>query len=109
MKTIIIGNYVCKVGQNAQENWNLLDNSSPHHWFFHLSSFPSCYVIWENEDDNPDMNDLKEIARICLNNTKHRKATNIKVDCTRCENVTKGGKVGELYYTSKRQVITVKV
>ena len=109
MKTVTLGEYICKVGQNAQENWNLLDKASQKHWFFHLSSFPSCYVIWENEDDTPDMSSLKEVARICVNNTKHRNARNIKVDYTRCNNVCKGKIVGEVHYSSRRKVIALKV
>lgn len=48
MKTIVYNNILFSVGQNAQDNWNMLEQlekiNSNYIWF-HLNSFPSCYVI----------------------------------------------------------------
>ena len=56
MKTIIFENecntVTFKIGKNSKENWELLNENKNYLWF-HLSSFPSCYVIccFENPTD----------------------------------------------------------
>lgn len=108
MKTYTVNGHVAKVGQNAQENWNLLDEADGDYWFFHLSSFSSGYVIWEC-GETPGEETIRELAGICLANTKHRKNKNIKVDYTQCKNVEKGASIGEVSYVSKRKVSVVKI
>jgi len=109
MKSIKVGDFTCKVGQNAKENWELLDNSNENFWFFHLTSFPSCYVIWENKGRIPNDTVLEQLAKICIAHTKYRRFKNVKVDYTRCRNVRKGEKIGELEYIFPRKVKTVKL
>tara|TARA_R110002111_G_scaffold1360_2_gene9363 strand:- start:651 stop:977 length:327 start_codon:yes stop_codon:yes gene_type:complete len=103
MKKVKVQDYTCKIGQNAKDNWNILDSSLEKYYFFHLSKFPSCYVILETEEKVND-SVLEICARICLNNTKYRKAKNINVDCTTCDNIEKGTVIGEITYKSKRKV-----
>lgn len=49
MKEVFIQNIKALIGSNANENWNILELSKPEYVFFHLSSFPSCYLILESE------------------------------------------------------------
>lgn len=110
MKEIIINSINCKIGSSAKENWLLLDQAKEYHIFFHLSSFPSCYVILECEQNyikNDD--DLNQCAEICKNNTKYKNLNNLKVDYTLCNNIIKGTKIGEIYYKSNRQVKQIKI
>ena len=110
MKTKIVGCGTAKIGQNAQENWVLLEDSSPHHLFFHLTSFPSCYLIFSYPEDEKITETIKiELAQLCLMNTKYKKAKNIKVDCTTCKNIKKGGVIGEVVYKSNRKVQVIKI
>lgn len=109
MKITIVNGFTAKIGQNAKENWFLLENAKPEYYFFHLRSFSSCYVIWEYEGDDVKEDTLQELAKICLANTKHRDAKNIKVDCTRCKNLEKGNIVGEVVYKSRRKVQVIKI
>ena len=51
MKELFINNIKTLIGSNAKENWKLLEDSKPNNLFFHLSSFPSCYVILQTESD----------------------------------------------------------
>jgi len=106
MKTILINNLVCNIGGNAKENWTILSNSKDNHLFFHLTSFPSCYVICET-DNLPDISTIKEIALICKQNTKYKNVPNIRVDYTECKNVIKGDVVGEVIYKSNKKVYNV--
>lgn len=102
--------YICKIGKNKTENWQLLSNSKPEHIFFHLSSFPSCYVILECKTNTKMTLDiLEECAKICKQNTKYRNIKNICVDCTKCSNVIKGENEGEIEYKQLRKIFKIKV
>ena len=73
MKTVIIDNFTVRIGQSAQKNWNLLDTYEPYYYFFHLSSFPSCFVILEYENKIIINNDLiEQCSSLCKNNTKYK-------------------------------------
>lgn len=113
MKEIFIENIKCKIGNNAQENWNLLEMASDNHLFFHLSSFPSCYVILELEDEIKDffiLNKILEKAALeCKLNTKYKNLKNIKVDYCLVSNVIKGDILGEVYYKSNRKIKNIMV
>lgn len=98
----------CKVGQTAKENWNLLANAKPEYFFFHLSSFPSCYVILECEEI-PYMETIYECAKLCKNKTKYKNIPNLYVDYCNCGNLYKGWKLGEVLFHSNRKVLKVKV
>ena len=108
MKTLNINNIKCNIGTNARENWELLDAAEEHHLFFHLSKFPSCYVILENEN-NCEIESIKEAAKVCKANTKYRKLPYVKVDYTFCKNVVKGENVGEIFYKSNKKVNNILV
>ena len=94
------------VGQNAQENWNMINFDSDYLWL-HLDSFPSCHVIIK--DNDPNMDTIIFAAELCKENTKYRDLRNLKVCYTRCNNLKKGPDVGSVIYKSKRQVKTIKV
>ena len=105
MKSIEVHGILCKIGGNAIENWELLEKAKENNLLFHLTSFPSCYVIYEsvNEDDI-SLEIIRECAILCKNNTKYRNLKNIKVDYTTCSNVIKGDKIGEIIYKKNKKV-----
>jgi len=103
MKNILIQNINCLIGGNSKENWNLLENVKPEYLFFHLSSFPSCYLIYES-NKIPNVEIIKEIASLCKKNTKYKNVPNIKVDYTLCDNIIKGDIEGEIYYKSNKKI-----
>lgn len=111
MKTLTVGDYECRVGENAEENWKMLDRANKKHWFFHLTDFPSCYVILECSRE-PSVEDKMRCAEICVENTRQRKSRNVKVDVTLCSNVVRSDQdeVGECDYRSQKkvQVFTVE-
>ena len=94
------------IGQNAQENWNIINFNCDFIWL-HLNSFPSCHVIIK--DNNPDEEVLNYAAQLCKDNTKFKNLKNVKVCYTKCNNLKKGPDVGSVIYKSKRQVKTVLI
>lgn len=104
MKEIIIDDISFKIGQNAQENWELLNLDENFTWF-HLKSFPSCHVVIEKND--PTQEEIVNGANLCLENTKYRNLKNIKVNYTLLKNIKKADKVGSVYFVSNRKVNTI--
>ena len=94
------------IGQNAQENWNLINFDCDYIWL-HLNSFPSCHVIIE--DNNPEPEVLEYAAQLCKENTKYRNLKNLKICYTKCNNLKKGKDIGSVVYKSKRQVKTILI
>lgn len=107
MKKGYIQNFQYILGNSAEENWEILDLSQEYHILFHLQSFPSCYLILNC--DNPNLEIIKKCAEICLENTKYKNLKNVYVDYTKIKNVKKGDKIGELIYTSNRQVKNIRL
>ena len=106
MRSEIFNDTVILIGQNAQENWDLIDFESDFIWL-HLNSFPSCHVIIK--DENPDNDTLQVAAEMCKENTKYRNHRNLKICYTKCSNLKKGPDVGSVTYKSKRQVKTILI
>ena len=110
MKVITDNNGVIfRLGQNADENWELLDKASGDDIFFHLSKFPSCYVIMEKKKMDVTLDTYIIGAEFCKSGTKYRTLSNIKVDYCECENLIKGEKTGQVIFKSKRKVKTLMV
>ena len=112
MKIFYRENFTCKLGQNAIENWALLDEALGTDYFIHLSCFPSGYAILSGDDSEAlsiaHSEALREVliwaADICKNGTKFRTLKNIKVDYCLCKNVRKSSVTGEAIFISNRQV-----
>ena len=106
MKTIDFENSKIIIGQNAKENWDLLDNNDNFLWF-HLKSFPSCHVIILNE--NPDETTIQKAAELCKENTKYKSLKNIKVNYTSIKNIKKSKEIGSVEFKSNKKVFTIAV
>ena len=105
---IKIENYEVEIGRNASENWNILDFSDPTDILFHLTCFPSPYVLLKTSEI-PPMNIILECAEICKRYSKYKKIYPLKVDYSLCSNILKGDNVGEFSYISNRKVKHVTV
>lgn len=96
------------LGENARDNWDILEKVNSKHYFFHLTSFPSPYVILLCEN-TPSSSEITFAAQLCKENTKYRNLKNLRVDYCPCSNITKGNKTGEVFFNSIRKVKNIKV
>ena len=106
MKSITINDILYKVGQNAHENWDLLNLNENFTWL-HLKVFPSCHVVIEAEELTEEA--IYEGAHLCLQNTKYRNLKNIKVNYTLLKNIKKADKIGAVHFISNRKVNTIMI
>lgn len=104
MKTFTYDNVTIYLGENAQENWDLVTRAHPDYWWFHLSSFPSSHVVLCSFALTNSLRN--ECVRLCREHSKFRKIPNLKVDYTLVSNLRKGDEVGEVYYKRPRLVQT---
>ena len=106
MKTEEFNDTTIVIGQNAKENWDIINFDCDHIWL-HLNSYPSCHVIIK--DNNPDEDVLAYAATLCKDNTKYRNLKNLKICYTKCNNLKKGNETGSVIYKSKRKVNTITI
>tara|TARA_A100001011_G_scaffold254507_1_gene262801 strand:+ start:51 stop:371 length:321 start_codon:yes stop_codon:yes gene_type:complete len=101
MKSFLENEIVFKLGQNAEENWEIIDTDESFIWF-HLNSFPSGHVVIESSLLSDDL--ILKAAQLCKQNTKYRNLKNVKVCYTNIGNLKKGKEVGSVVFKSKRKV-----
>ena len=94
------------LGENAQDNWDIIDFESNYIWL-HLDKFPSCHVIICDETPNDDT--IMFAGELCKSKTKQKTLKDIKVCYTKCSNLNKGADIGSVSYKSKRQVKRIMV
>ena len=100
------GNLI-KIGENAKENWALIDASEPEWWWFHLKSFPSSHVVLETSE--PTNEELIAAATWCKDTTKYRNLKNLKVSYCQIKNIKKAEKLGSVTFLSNRKVKEIKL
>jgi len=100
------GNLI-KIGENARENWALIDASEPEWWWFHLKSFPSSHVVLETSE--PTNEELIAAATWCKDTTKYRNLKNLKISYCQIKNIKNAEKVGSVTFLSNRKVKEIKL
>lgn len=117
MKTVtkyidaIRSNIDFRLGQNAKENFELIDDSQPQDLWFHIHQVPSTHVVVHIPPDQKyDKKALHKIviqgALLCKQNSKYRSAKDITIMYTTVEHVEKELKIGTVFVKKYK---TVKV
>lgn len=109
MKVYSLGSTVFKVGQNAQENWDLvreclnenskdslnpIGNSKEFLWF-HLDEFPSAHVVIIHEE--PSHEEINYACELVIQHSKHSKFSK-KIIYTKIKNLKLGSDVGSVIF-----------
>lgn len=105
--------YKILVGQNANENWQILDNSAKEDLWFHLADYPSCYTIiqknvLEHDDIEENIRYYPEIVVVgathCKNHSKYKDNKNIRIVYTKVKNLKKGKELGSVYIKNEEYI-----
>jgi predicted ribosome quality control (RQC) complex YloA/Tae2 family protein len=100
------------IGQNAAENFQIIDDSQPNDLWFHVTEFPSCHVIAKINDimDSINRKDIKYIVKqgaiLCKQHSKYKSVKNLDINYTEISNVQKTSVVGSVI-TSNTKNITI--
>lgn len=114
----IRGNIEFRVGQNAQDNFDLIDDSSPDNLWFHIHGHASCHVVAAiqrmkegqrmEEGVRYDKKQLRHIATqgavICKQHSKYKSEPNVQVMYTQIQHVVKTATVGMVTVSTYRTI-----
>jgi predicted ribosome quality control (RQC) complex YloA/Tae2 family protein len=102
--------YTIKVGENAQENWDIIGEAGNSDIWFHVDKFPSCHVILET-----DSTQLKKLHRsvirycadLCKEGSKQKNCKKLSIIYTEVRNVTinKKGEVGSVFTRKTHNIV----
>jgi len=86
------------IGQDAKDNFDILDKAVPDDWWFHLYHEPSCHVI-AHLPGKLDRHDLRYVktrgSMLCRQYSSLNKSQIVM--CARVEDVTKSERVGQVH------------
>jgi predicted ribosome quality control (RQC) complex YloA/Tae2 family protein len=98
------------IGENANDNWDVLKSSKQSWIWFHLDKLSSPYVILSlslsklKKSHNNWKDCIRYAALLCKENSKYTKQT-VNVTWTTCKNVSFGSKPGEAIITGKTHIV----
>ena len=92
--------YIISIGQNKEENWQLIDASEANDVWFHIDDQPSCHVVLKNEY-NIKLRDLprqvlKRCAYLCKINSAAKRLPKCDVIYAHISAITKTSVVGQV-------------
>lgn len=90
--------YIIEIGENKQDNFNIIDSASPSNIWFHVEGMPSCHVILKTEEKirNIPHQVLKRCAYLCKINSKAKTLPKCEISFTTINNVTKTNIIGQV-------------
>lgn len=91
-----------RIGENAQENWDLISDSSKMDIWFHLDKYPSSHVVIKVPSktlkiENLSSSTINYAASLCKEHSKYIGQINIGVIYTYIKYIKKGDTVGSVY------------
>lgn len=100
------------IGENAQDNWDIIDKANPKDIWFHLANEPSAHIILRLPEDIKNIRKqlskqtLLHCGMVCKQHSKFATAPKKKVVYTEILNISKGDKPGAVF-TRKQQYMVV--
>ena len=99
-----------KIGQNSQDNFDIIDISNPNDIWFHLYGESSCHVIASiNPDIKLDKKQKRQIitqgALLCKQNSRHKSAKNVNIIYTEIKNIEKTEIVGTVHVNEQKSIL----
>lgn len=91
-----------KLGQNAQENFDLIDNAllnNKDYWWVHLNDYPSGHCIIESTKINNQM--INTAGRLIKLNSKYDSVKTLTLIYTQVKNVKKTQTLGQVTILNK--------
>ena len=85
---------VYRLGRNAKENFDLIDDADPNDWWFHLSDHPSGHCLIDSEIIDKSM--IIFAANLVKEYSKQKNNKNVKIIYTQIKNITKTKTLGQV-------------
>ncbi len=104
--------YTYLIGKNAEDNFNIIDASSPDDIWFHISGVSSCHVVLQIGTDDCKLckKNLKSLIKkgafLCKKYTnKLKNEKNVEVIYTHIKNVVKTETIGAVITNNTKSLI----
>jgi predicted ribosome quality control (RQC) complex YloA/Tae2 family protein len=99
-----VGTITYKLGENAEDNFKIIDEADPKDIWFHVHNQPSCHVI-ATIPEGIDRKNIKYIitqgALVLKENSKFKSVKKLEIVYARIKNVTKTEPVGSVNVTEE--------
>ena len=105
MKETIHNDITYIIGENAKDNWDILDNAKQNDIWFHLDKFTSSYIIMKSTDTSKI--NIIYGAHLCKENSKYKNFKNLKVVYCSIKQLKKTKIIGEVDIKGKKNYINV--
>ena len=96
------------IGKNAKENFDIIDDASGHHIWFHVKDSSSSHVIARLEE-NLKKKDLRYILKqgaiLCKQYSKMASAKNVEIIYSNVCNVTKTNIIGTVNVSNEKSLM----
>ena len=98
--------YIIEIGQNKQENFDIIDSACPTDIWFHVEDMPSCHVILKTDEKLSDIprQVIKRCAYLCKINSKAKTMSKCVINYTTINNVTKTEILGQVHVKNYKTV-----
>lgn len=113
MKEIVLtvdnNTYDVIIGENAQDNWDIIDQSDGNDIWFHVKESSSCHVILKTNNIDIDKINKRLLylsAVQCKMNSKSKKNNNVEIIYTQIKNIKKSDEIGSV---TTKKTKTIKV
>ena len=99
-----------KIGQSAQDNFDIIDNSEPNDLWFHLYGESSCHVIASiNTEIKLDKKQKRQIitqgALLCKQYSRHKSSKNVNIIYTEIKNIEKTETIGTVQVNEQKSIL----
>jgi predicted ribosome quality control (RQC) complex YloA/Tae2 family protein len=105
--TIDATTYTVRIGRNAQNNWDLIDDSTPADIWFHVDGEASAHLVLTvgNMKEMPDKKVLRRCAYLCKIKSKSKSCPKVGIRYTKIENVEKAEHIGQVFIEESKSKI----
>ena len=110
--TKIRENILFKIGTSAQENWDLIDESSEDDLWFHVNNLPSCHVVASLPNpEKYNRNELAYIAKqgavLCKQHSKYASQQKLAIIYSKIKDIKKTDIVGSVTTNQNAKLIYI--
>ena len=98
--------YTIQIGQNRQDNFDIIDLANSTDIWFHVEGIPSCHVILKTDEKMRDIPHqvIKRCAYLCKINSKAKTQKKTDITYTTIDNVTKTDVLGQVQVKNCKNV-----
>ena len=85
---------IYNLGQNANENHEIIDDADKNDWWFHLTDYPSGHCIVERSEIEEE--DIIFASTLIKENSKYKNSKRLSICYTQIKNIKKTKNPGEV-------------